>query len=455
MSSRLFYTIIVSVLVALAIADYFQLFFFAPERPPDFLGSPVKFLGVIVAEPEAREFNTRVLVQVSRGGLTTPDELVGKKILVTLDRYSPVTYSYGDELDVNGVLELPENFTGQTGREFDYVNYLASKGVSFQAKMPRVQVVGHDPPSRIIAALITIKQAFVRRIESALSEPQSSLASGILIDGKRAVNASMQEEFKRAGIVHIVVLSGYNVTVVVDAIFKMFTLFLPRLASIGAAAGGVILFALMTGATSTVIRASVMALLALLSRANFKNYDPGRALFLAALIMVLFNPRLLLHDPSFQLSCLATFGVIFIVPVYEKFFRWLPERFGLREFVGSTVIVQFFLLPLLIYMSGTVSLVALPVNFIVTPVVPAAMLASFVMTCAAFLFVGPAHILVMPFSFLAHGILSYILFVAHFSSSLSFAQIDVGNLSGFFMILAYAGIGVGTRWLYKNSQKII
>lgn len=451
-----FYASISIVLIAIATTDYFQLFFFAPERPPDFLGQTIHFSGVIVAEPEAREFNTRLLVKVSRSDLSTPAELAGKKILITLDRYSPTTFSYGDELDITGTLELPENFTGQTGREFDYVNYLASKGVSFQAKMPRVQVIGHDPPSRVIAALIKIKQAFVARIESALSEPQSSLASGILIDGKRAVSASMQDEFKRAGIVHIVVLSGYNVTVVVDAIFKMFTLFLPRVASIGAAAGGVILFALMTGATSTVIRASVMALLALLSRANFKNYDPGRALFLAALVMVLFNPRLLLHDPSFQLSCLATFGVIFIVPVYERFFRWLPERFGVRELVASTVIVQCFLLPLLIYMSSTVSLVALPVNFIVTPVVPVAMLASFIAACAAFVF-SPAiasflPLLVTPFSFPAHVILSYILFVAHFSSALSFAQVEVGSLSGFFMLVVYAVIGVGT-WRLQEKNK--
>ena len=442
-----FYASISIVLITIATADYFQLFFFARSTPPDIVGEQIVLTGVVVTEPEPKEFNTRVLVKVSRDGLTTPEEIVGDTIMVTIDRYGPTTYAYGDVLELRGTLEVPENFMTETGREFDYVGYLAAKGVSYQMHMPEISVIDHDPPNRVIAVLIKIKQAFVSRIEAALSEPQSSLASGILIDGKRSVNKTMQDEFKKSGIVHIVVLSGYNVTIVAETIFKIASAFLPRLAGMGAAAGGIILFAFMTGATSTVIRASVMALLALLSRANFKNYDPGRGLFLAALIMLAFNPRLLLHDPSFQLSCLATFGVIFIVPVYERFFRWLPERFGVRELVSSTVIVQGFLLPMLIYMSGRVSLVALPVNFIVVPTIPLAMLASFVTACVAFI----SPIVALPFSFFAHGILSYIISIAHFAATLPFAEIDVVNLSGFFMLVVYVAIGVGTWNIYSKK----
>jgi hypothetical protein len=68
LSGNRFYILISCVLLAIAVADYFQLFFFAPERPADFLGQSIHFSGVVAAEPEAREFNTRLLVKVSRGG---------------------------------------------------------------------------------------------------------------------------------------------------------------------------------------------------------------------------------------------------------------------------------------------------------------------------------------------------------------------------------------------------
>ena len=70
----------------------------------------------------------------------------------------------------------------------------------------------------------------------------------------------------------------------------------------------------MTGGVSTAVRAGIMAVLVLIARATGRTYDVGRALLLTAVIMIIFNPMILRYDVSFQLSFIATVGVIYFTP---------------------------------------------------------------------------------------------------------------------------------------------
>jgi len=438
-----FYIFICVFALAISIADYFKLLPFQNKEPAEISNEVESFKVLVVSEPEDREWNIRFVGKIVEHSL--PD-LIGAKILISTERHKNIFY--GDRLKLVGKIEMPENFIGSTGREFDYIGYLEAKGISYRLSNPKISVVGHDPPSRLTEKLLAVKHAFTNSLDRSLSEPQSSLAAGILIDGKQSIDTKLQDEFKKAGIVHIVVLSGFNVTIIAKTIFKIFSLFLPRMLSIISASGGIILFALITGGTTTVIRASIMAIVALIAQASFRIYDPARALFLTGFVMIAVNPKILLNDPSFQLSFMATFSVLIIVPIFEDFFSFVPEKFGLRDLVSATTITQIFLLPLLIWMTGTISFVALPVNFIVLPAIPLAMLVSFITACVTF--VSP--IIALPFAFVAHSILAYILNIAHWSSTLKLAEVVIGNVSGIFILFVYVAMGF---WIWKRHRKRI
>lgn len=412
-----------------------------------FADQEMQFRAVVSNEPEDREWNTRFVIKIIAN-----DVLAGTKVLVTTERHRNI--AYGDVVEITGTLELPENFFGENGREFDYVGFLEAKGIAFRMRNPYLKTIGHNPPSRIVEALLKLKHFFAANLDHALSEPQSSLAAGILIDGKQSIDATLQEEFRKSGIVHIVVLSGTNVTIVAETIFKTFSAFLPRLVGISAASAGIILFALMTGGAAPVVRASVMALVALLCRSFFRQYNAGRALCLTAAVMVALNPKIFLHDPSFELSFLATFSVIFLVPIFENFFKFLPKKFGLRDTIAATTITQLFLLPMLVYMTGSVSLVSLPVNFVILPIIPLAMLLSFITGISGVVFGGlsaifrGAEFFTMPPAFAAHIVLSYILGVAHWASSLSLSEVVVGNPPTVLVAVFYAGV---LFWAFKRN----
>jgi competence protein ComEC len=418
-----------------------------PSQLNEHVKEKITLIGVLVEEQERRDFNTRLTVRVREvNGEHVPEPAWWQlgfgwprqgqpKILVTTG--NPKDFRYGDVVKISGELIRPENFYTETGREFDYVGYLETNDVRFLIRNASVETVGSDPPSVLLSVLFFAKRKFVESLGRMLPEPQSSLASGILIDGKQSINGELQEKFQKTGLIHIVVLSGSNVSIIASAIASTFY-FLPRTAGLVSASIGIVLFALITGASSTVVRASIMAILVLLSRFSIRNYDPARGLFIASALMLMHNPSILLYSPSFQLSFLATFTVVKIIPTLEagsfgKFVRFVPEKFGLRELVVSNIIVQIFLFPILTWMTGFFSAVSLPVNLLVLPLIPFTMLAAFLtaMTGMFSWFLGA------PFAFVSNSLLSYELAVVEFFAKFSASKISFDIFSGWVVSFIY------------------
>ena len=163
--------------------------------------------------------------------------------------------------------------------------------------------------------------------------------------------------------------------------------------------------------------------------------------------MVLWNPYTLLFDPSFQLSALATLGLIVFTPHVAKVLGFIPARMHLREIAASTLATQLTVLPLLLYQSGTLSLVALPANLLALIAVPPAMALSAFASLAGII----AGTLAPFFAFPAYALLSYIISVAEFFASLPFASITLGAFSAWWLLFAYALIGVLAFMLQRKN----
>ena len=377
----------------------------------------VEFFALVVDEPDIRENGMRLTVLPY--DLETERTIDKDAILVTTGLYSDVgDVAYGDVLSLVGVLQLPENFETDTGRMFDYVSYLKKSGVRFLMKDPQVHIESRGKGNMFKRTVLRIKAVFIENISRVIPQPHSSLAGGILLGAKNALSKDVQLEFRQAGLIHVVVLSGYNVTVVADFIVRILS-FLPKMIAGVGGVVGIIFFAVITGAGATVVRASTMALLVLVARHTGRTYDVLRALALASCAMVMHNPYILLSDPSFQLSCMATYALIMIEPIVEPYLRWLPETFQIRSCTASTLATQLFLLPTLIYMTGMVSIVSLVTNILVVSVVPLAMLVSFVTGLLGFVSVFMSSLV----GYVSYGLLQYMFFVVSWSIKIPFAYV--------------------------------
>lgn len=414
----------------------------AGESLPRFVGEHAEVIGVVVNDPDRRTTSLHTNVEVeSINGSSAKGTL-----LALLPRDAQL--EYGDKVKVSGVILLPQSFDTDTGREFDYAGYLRAQGVS--ATMQRASLDNVERGSwSLHKTLFAIKHIFENAVERVVPEPQSSLLEGLLIGEKRGLPDDLNKAFIASGLVHVVVLSGYNISIVAEAMLRA-TSFLPTVFNYSLGAVLMVLFAVMSGSGAATVRALLMGLIAILARYLKRPADALRALVFAASAMALWNPHVVLHDPGFMLSVLATFGLITISPTVEKYVSWMPERFGIRSIAASTLSVQLFVLPALLYQTGMLSFLALPANVLALPVVPFAMLFGFIAGMLAMI-----HPLVaFPFTFVANILLEWMILVAQTIYALPFSAAVVATFPAWVAIVIYIPLTAGALYLYMQTPTL-
>ncbi len=405
---------------------------------------PLFFEGVITEELDYRENTTLLTVSLSNTG----EEKTKTKILVFMD--AGASYKYGEKISLFGSLEKPKNFETDTGRIFDYENYLKKEGINYILSRPHIEVLGEREGNPIKQTLFDAKGIFVSGYEKVINEPESSLLGGLLLGLKQGLGKEWSEILRKAGVIHIVVLSGYNITIVAKFLMWCFSFLTIRL-RISVGILSIVAFAVMTGGSATVVRASLMALFVLLSDFIRRRYDVTRALIIAGVLMVLQNPQILVFDLSFQLSFLATVGLIYVSPIVEKYVLFIPSKFGFREIVTATIATQIFVLPFLLYSIGTFSSVALIVNILVLPTIPFAMFFGFLTGLIALINAN----LAIPFGFVTYWLLHFALSVSKFFGELPFAAYTFPQFPAVLMFLIYALMILLIFWWHKQNRPAI
>lgn len=408
------------------------------------LNKEISFVAEVVEERDERDINVRLVVSpVDSKSL----------VLLVVDRASK--FNYGDRIEVVGKLSLPKNFETENGTEFDYISYLSKDKIHFIVYQPKITLL--EKGSTLTGKLFSIKNKLISNISRVVPEPNSSLIAGLLFGAKQSLGQELLDKFKDVGLIHIVVLSGYNITIIAAGIISIFSYFGKRNTGFVIGVIFIILFGIMVGLGATVIRAIIMSIIAILARFLGRPQDALRALFVAGLIMLFWNPIILFSDPSFQLSFLATLGLIIFTPFVSNFIsntklnKFIPEKLGIREIVSSTFAVQIFLLPMLIKISGQVSIISFLVNPILLPLVPIAMLFGFV-TSLLGLF---SYFVSWSFGIISYFVTEIIIRVVEFSSSLYFSTFGIGILPNYIVLLTYFGFAFLFHRLNKNHPEAV
>lgn len=408
-------------------------------------GEKVFAEGMIEAEPERKDSGQIFLLRARTISPTVSVSDVSKQcgtdILVRVKTKLYPRFAFGDIVSASGKISTPRNFKSEDGRAFDYVNYLAKDGVHLEMKSAIVKKI--DSPregeeslgllKRTESVLYGIKRSFVASLERSLGDPHAALASGLVVGEKAALGKDLLDDFRAVGLIHIVVLSGYNITIIADALRKMLSS-LPRTWGIIAGALGIVAFGVMVGGGATVVRSCFMACIALSADLARRDYDVRIALVFAGLAMLIENPRILLFDPSFQLSFLATVGLIALASPLEKRLGWITERYGMRGIVASTLATQVFVSPFILYMMGQLSIIGMVVNILVLPFIPLTMLVVATTGLAGM----TVPIIGQAVGWVAHLLLSYELVIVEEFAKFSFSSIHVPKFSGAIVIVFYA-----------------
>lgn len=184
-----------------------------------------------------------------------------------------------------------------------------------------------------------------------------ALVAGFLLGDIRGLSPELSESFRAAGLSHLLVVSGSNVAFVLALLGPIRR----RLGLTGRLATGLAVVAVFAAATRfepSVLRASVMAALAMVAAFTGRPSAGLRLLVLTAVGLLLVDP-FLVHSIAFRLSCAASAGILlWAVPITER----LPGPLAIRESLATTAAAQLGVAPVLIPLAGGLPIVALPAN---------------------------------------------------------------------------------------------
>jgi competence protein ComEC len=382
---------------------------------------------VISKEPEVSGSRQKIIV-------SPIDPQKNFKLLINSFDGSP--YSFGEKLQVSCVLKIPKSqFEGNS--TFNYQMYLAKDGIFYECQKPKIESLSLGEGNRFLAGIFWVKNRFKEKIEKNIPSPEAGLVSGLLLGGDDMLSKEWQEKFSVTGMTHIVAVSGYNVTIIAE--YLMLTgifLGLWRKKAFWFAVAGIVIFITMIGLPSSGVRAGVMGTLLLWAAKNGRLANSQNAIIFSAVVMLLINPLILRYDVGFQLSFLATLGIVYLYPIFENLIVKRNKVFGITEIFCLTMAAQIFVLPIILFNFGNLSLISPLANVLILPIVPLAMLLGFLAATVAFIF----EPLAIVFSWLAYLPLKYetlvIDFLAGFQYSAVEARLSWWGLSVWYIILA-------------------
>jgi len=394
-----------------------------------------------------RTFNEKAVVQKvtqSTFGQNIILKLQEEKISVLLQAPQYPEYVYGEILSISCIAKAIEN----KDVSFDYRMYMAKEGVLYQCDKSKIQKVGENDGNWIYAKIISARNMFEEKITKVIPAPYSALAIGLLLGGNGGLSKEIQNDFSRTGMTHIVAVSGYNVTIIAEYLILLgIFLGLWRKQAIWFALVGIILFVMMAGLPASAVRAGVMSGILLWAMKHGRLASCENAIIFAAAIMLFINPLLLRWDVGFQLSFLATLGIVAAAPFWEKSFAAKNKALGISEMITLSLSAQIFVLPIIAYNFNIVSLISLLANVFILPIIPLSMLLVFLVCVFGFLF--PPLSLV--FSWLVFLLLFYEIKLIHILADFRWASVGIEKVSEWWIVYYYCILMVA-MYLIKRHE---
>ena len=311
----------------------------------------VQLTGTVARPPVVKSITQKIY-------LDTPD--VPGNVYIKTGRYP--TYAYGDVVAVRCTLTQPEPFD-----TFAFDKYLARYNIFTICRQAQLSLLDDRQGHPMMHSLYDIRAWFRTHIRTLWPEPVASLMLGVILGIQDDIPDDIVEQFRITGTIHVLVVSGMHVVIIAQMLTRSLHMVNSRIRFM--IIGGVLCgFCVITGLQASVIRAAIMGMLPLLAELSRRQATMHISLPVVAAAMAIINPYVVLHDMGFQLSFLATIGLVYFQPLCDKACWWVPRQFTLRETLSTTVAATLHTTPLIIGTFGTFSVVSLAANIVVVPI---------------------------------------------------------------------------------------
>jgi len=287
-------------------------------------------------------------------GITTIDKYK-TKILLAVPQFYQI--EVGDRFALTGQFELLKE------------KYYLERGIMTKFYVNQLNYL--EPHTSLRTILARLKRSLTTKLDRKLSLTASQLVGGLLY-GQEITDPHLRQNLKQTGLSHLTAISGYNLTLITSLLFEALKFFPFSAGTISLISTlAIIIFALFVGGQASVIRAALMGVLLIFCKRLGRIPLRRNILLVAALLLTLAEPKALILDLGFQLSFLATFGILYLTePIQRSIAKEQEKMTKLHQIVAETIAAQIMTLPLIWYKFGQVQLFSFITNAIVLPFIP-------------------------------------------------------------------------------------
>lgn len=274
---------------------------------------------------------------------------------LTIELPKHPAYEYGDKLKIVGIVS-ESSFQTKTGITV----------AQLVVKNPRIQVLGSH--NVFVKSAAFLRQRIFNTFNSYLPSDAAGLLFGIVFGGSQGITGDTREAFRSTGVLHVVAASGMNISMVAAFFIAIFSRLFRRRTALILSIGGVFYYALFSGFSPSIVRASIMASIAfsagILGRQNYGILT----LFLTGFLMLMIQPETL-FDVGFQLSFTSTGGILLIKPLFDKI-KLMKKTKAVSDDITTSLSAQLGSVPVMVAVFGSYSFISIFINALVLWTIP-------------------------------------------------------------------------------------
>lgn len=350
--------------------------------------------GVIIDEPQVKEKRFKFILQLKEIDIEGERIQVAGRVLANV--FGHTSFSYGDEVILEGRLFKPHNFGRSSG--FDYRRYLARQGVYGVLNVKkgnRFEVIAAHRANPVKEIALRFKQKIQSGFYANMPQSYAAVLSTMLLGDRSSLPKGILEVFVRTGTAHILAISGMNIAITAFILLVFLKVMrIPRKPRYILTILLLIFYNFITGAQPSVTRAVIMGSVLLVGLLLEREVNIYNSLALAALILLAQNP-LQIQEIGFQLSFVSVVSIVYLSPRIEKFLRldnFIPKfGFIIKSFsVSLAAWTGTFLF--IIYYFKIISPVTILANLVIVPLVGVLTVAGFILMLGIFILPAFIHV---------------------------------------------------------------
>lgn len=248
--------------------------------------------------------------------------------------------------------------------EIDYGDRIVVIGKVREGKLVDVKVESQKKVNNII---LRFRNKIINFYEKNLPIDYAALVSGIVLGDKTSLSGEFREKLIRAGVIHVVVASGMNVTFVSAFLFSILIFVVKRNIAIPFVLFGILIYVSLSGFDAPIVRAGIMGSLVFLSQITGRLISTWRALFFSAILMLIIVPSWT-RDLGFYLSFVATASLLLFQKKIDKKIKFVPEF--VREGLSTSLAAQVGVAPIIFVTFGQFNPISPIINALVLWTIP-------------------------------------------------------------------------------------